>query len=326
MANYKDLSGLRFNHWTVIERDFDSIRDIRWKCRCDCGAIHSVIGQQLKNGKSKSCKICSIKYRREKHIEKLQTTETLVGKRFGRLIVVDFGGMKTRKSGERCVEEAYWLCKCDCGREMSTSGDRLKRGVAKSCGCLQRDTAAETGKSSMKNIAGNRYGKLIAVEPTAKKISGCTVWYCLCDCGNDCEVTISHLTSGGTGSCGKCGNMSFGEEKIASILKENKIEFIREKKFIGCISPNTGRQLRFDFWVDDKYVIEYDGRQHFSGDNWMFEKTDPLCNRKLRDQVKNEWCAVNNVPIIRIPYTHYHNICIEDLCLDTSPFLLQKGG
>ena len=37
--------------------------------------------------------------------------------------------------------------------------------------------------------------------------------------------------------------------------------------------------------------------------------------------MKNEWCKDNNIPLIRIPYTQYNDLCIEDLQLETTTFL-----
>jgi hypothetical protein len=32
---------------------------------------------------------------------------------------------------------------------------------------------------------------------------------------------------------------------------------------------------------------------------------------------KNQWCKENNIPLIRIPYTHFEDICLEDLLLES---------
>ena len=41
-----------------------------------------------------------------------------------------------------------------------------------------------------------------------------------------------------------------------------------------------------------------------------------------RDLIKNQWCRENDIPLIRIPYTHLTQLCIEDLLLETSQFLI----
>lgn len=53
-----------------------------------------------------------------------------------------------------------------------------------------------------KNLTGQRFGRLVAVEATEKRSSGSIVWKCLCDCGKECFVQSCHLKSGATKSCG----------------------------------------------------------------------------------------------------------------------------
>lgn len=55
----------------------------------------------------------------------------LTGKRFSRLIVVEYAYTKDCR--------AYWKCKCDCGNEVIKPTNLLTRGTVKSCGCLLRD-------------------------------------------------------------------------------------------------------------------------------------------------------------------------------------------
>jgi len=54
------------------------------------------------------------------------------GERFGRLVVIRrfFG---TRRG------EARWMCGCDCGMPKIVSGNHLRSGDTKSCGCLRRE-------------------------------------------------------------------------------------------------------------------------------------------------------------------------------------------
>lgn len=55
--------------------------------------------------------------------------EQLIGKRFGRLIVIS-RGTKTNKS---------FVCKCDCGNMCEVLSDNLKKGDTKSCGCYHKE-------------------------------------------------------------------------------------------------------------------------------------------------------------------------------------------
>jgi len=38
--------------------------------------------------------------------------------------------------------------------------------------------------------------------------------------------------------------------------------------------------------------------------------------------IKNTYCKEHNIPLIRIPYTHYNDLCIEDLLLETSNYII----
>ena len=53
---------------------------------------------------------------------------------------------------------------------------------------------------------------------------------------------------------------SKGEETIKNILLKNNILFEQEKTFEDCRFPKTNRKARFDFFVENKYIIEFDGR------------------------------------------------------------------
>jgi hypothetical protein len=51
------------------------------------------------------------------------------GKRYGSLVVLDMvQGVTPRK----------WRCSCDCGKSKAISGDNLRRGLVRSCGCLRK--------------------------------------------------------------------------------------------------------------------------------------------------------------------------------------------
>ena len=109
--------------------------------------------------------------------------EDLTGKQFEHLLVLERD--RTRKN------RAYWKCQCSCGKIISVSGTKLRNGQ-KSCGCLN--------KSQLKN---QRFGRLIALNPTELRSSGGTIlWKCQCDCGNSVNVRADALISGKTQSCG----------------------------------------------------------------------------------------------------------------------------
>lgn len=120
-------------------------------------------------------------------------------------------------------------------------------------------------------------------------------------------------------SCGCSRTKSVGEEKIFNLLRDNNYAFEVEKSF-DSLRYEQGGIPRFDFYVENKYLIEYDGKQHFL-ENYGW-KVNSLEEQKEKDNYKNNWCKDNNIPLIRIPYTHLKDLCIEDLLLETSTFII----
>lgn len=59
----------------------------------------------------------------------------LSGRRFGRLTVLRPGKDYISPA---CDIRARWLCRCDCGKELSVREDYLLSGHSRSCGCLRR--------------------------------------------------------------------------------------------------------------------------------------------------------------------------------------------
>lgn len=56
----------------------------------------------------------------------------LVGQTFGKLTIISEAERDKRK-------DIFWLCKCECGKETTTRGVHLTKGLTKSCGCLIRE-------------------------------------------------------------------------------------------------------------------------------------------------------------------------------------------
>lgn len=87
-----------------------------------CGSTHArtlkQVNQAIKRKGQWACVKCMAGH------NKLQ----LVGETFGRLTVLS----RAESQGMR----TFWNCRCDCGNVLSVSGNLLKRGHTKSCGCL----------------------------------------------------------------------------------------------------------------------------------------------------------------------------------------------
>lgn len=62
--NFDDLTGRKFGELTVLGLDNSYVRknrDYKWICKCSCGEIVSVFGNNLRKGNSTRCRKCSYK-------------------------------------------------------------------------------------------------------------------------------------------------------------------------------------------------------------------------------------------------------------------------
>lgn len=164
------------------------------------------------------------------------------------------------------------------------------------------------------DMIGQKFGKWTVIGTSEKRnAGGCVYWLCRCECGVEKEVLGTSLRSGRSISCGNHSNISKGNVKISQILDEANINYQLEKKFETC---KDIKELPFDFYVNNQYCIEYDGEQHYKEDSLFdYDYTHK------HDIIKSNWCKENNIPLIRIPYTHYNNLNLEDLLLETSKFV-----
>ena len=120
--------------------------------------------------------------------EQIMRISIAVGTRVGKLTVIEPTPM--RKNGY-----IVWRCACDCGGEILLDTRALQRGTIRDCGC--------GGMWGVRrNLTGQRFGKLVCIEPMRTKLNGRTVWRCRCDCGNECLAVGTQLTAGYKKSCG----------------------------------------------------------------------------------------------------------------------------
>lgn len=117
-----------------------------------------------------------------------------IGYRIGHLIVET--PTDTRKNGY-----TIWHCRCDCGGEILLDTRKLQRGTQKDCGCISKLPPGA------RDITGQRFGRLVALEPTKERgNSGSVIWRCRCDCGKEITAPLSQLTKGYRKSCGCWGH------------------------------------------------------------------------------------------------------------------------
>jgi len=139
------------------------------------------------------------------------------------------------------------------------------------------------------------------------------VWWKCHICGCEWKATINNRTREDGTRCPECVNDSKGEIRIRKYLKHNSISYIPQYSFKGCRNKNV---LPFDFAIFEDYacknllcLIEFDGAFHY------VEKHEAIYNDKYslsyiqnNDKIKTEYCRVNGIKLIRIPYWEKSNI------------------
>ena len=114
---------------------------------------------------------------------------SIIGKRFGRLVVLDFDHVATNRN-------TYWRCKCDCGNDnFLVQRCALTSGSTTSCGCRNHERRTE-------DLNGMRVGRLTVLDFDHMDNHGMSHWLCSCECGNTCVVRRDGLVSGKSKSCG----------------------------------------------------------------------------------------------------------------------------
>ena len=293
----KDLTGNIYGYWTVLsfDQELSNKRDrTYWKCKCSCGEVQSVLGQNLTSGQSKSCG-CQTRNLKKKD---------LIGKTFGYLTVIsDTGKINSHRN-------VIWKCKCKCGNQIEVPGARLLNGSTSSCGCFKSEV-------SSKNLLGMRFGKLTVIEKTDLRKRSYIIWKCRCDCGNICFKDSYCLNNGKTNSCGCI--KSKGEAKIQNILEENNVYYNEEYTFPDLLS-NKGHYLRFDFAIftennELSHLIEYNGQQHYECSEKWWNTKETFSRLQENDLKKIQYCKEHNIPLLIIPYTEYETLTLERLMI-----------
>lgn len=115
------------------------------------------------------------------------------------------------------------------------------------------------------------------------------------------QLPVNHMNGNGCPIC----KLSKGELYIKNYLDENKIKYVRQKKFKDC---KDKKMLPFDFYLPNENIcIEFDGEQHFEPINYYGGITN-FNEIKKRDNIKNFFCEKNGIRLIRLNKTNIDKI------------------
>lgn len=168
-----------------------------------------------------------------------------------------------------------------------TPAHHLNGSGCKKCGNDVKTKEYAITKS--KEVHGDYYDySLVDFINTKKKV------IIICPIHGEFKQTLGHHYNGA--GCPICCE-SKGERDIRKYLTSKKIIFTPQKRFKDC---RDKLPLPFDFYLPKYNIcIEYDGEQHFkSKEQWGGHAG--FLDRQKKDQIKTEYCKINNINLIRI--------------------------
>lgn len=264
-----------FGDYKIISRNYDKqAAATYWNCECiKCHKQRILRGDQVR--KNPSCK-CD---------------DPLIGTKSNEFIVLSKTDIKSK---DKCN---VFKCQCEKCGNIEFIASNILRSKKKHCICYSK-------KTTLIDMTGKTYGYLeVLFRDTNIEHIGHendAYWICKChNCGSIKSIRGISLRKGYTTSCGCI--KSKGEEYIAKILEENNVPFQREYSFCDLIYKLP---LKFDFAIFSKdgllsHLVEFDGRQHFEPNDFFGGETEFKQNQ-IRDELKNNYCIENNIPLIRI--------------------------
>ena len=141
----------------------------------------------------------------------------------------------------------------------------------------------------MKDLSGQRFGRLVVIEKTEERNRGSVVWRCLCDCGKECLISSASLKKG-RNSCG-----CLRKEILSRKIKEQKPRLTHGMKHTKdyyrwssmkdrCHNPNCkgfkdygGRGIKVcDEWYQDfqSYYDYVSKLPHYGEEGYSLDRID----------------------------------------------------
>lgn len=215
--------------------------------------------------------------------------------------------------GEYVNTKTKIACRCKiCGYEWLITPNKLVRGdKCPHCNLERnRQKLAKTTEQFKK--------ELLICNPTLELVgdyynSKTAIRYRCKICGEESISTSPTRVLTGDSGCHYCKG-SIGENRIALFLKNNKIQFEREKWFKEC---KYKQYLYFDFYLPSyNLCIEMQGEQHFKPVDFTYTPTIESKKKAqeifelnlIRDQIKRDFCKKQNLKLIEISYKDKNQI------------------
>ena len=268
------------NEFSILEEPISGQQNIDILHK-KCG---NIINTKLNNHLKRYCKYCSKKHKRSK--EEYQHLSNLLHNNEFEILEIP----KNVKSNTKILHK-----KCGNILNMTMNNHLNHKNGCKSCSKYSLKSN-EYWIKKCKEIWNDDYMILDDVTNCRHKVR---ILHKICN-KEHLKSMDSFITS--ERGCPYCSNvdLKYGEKYIMSYLESIGLRYETEKTFENLINPETGRKLRFDFWIPSKnLIIEVNGVQHYKaiecwGGEKYFEK------QIYRDNIKKNYLKNNNIELIVI--------------------------
>lgn len=183
------------------------------------------------------------------------------------------------------------------------------------------------------DLAGKRFGKLVAIKSTYNQEKKITLWECKCDCGNVCHVRANRLLHGRTKSCGCLRGEVNRQKNTTHGMSETQLYNKWHSMKARCLNKNNHNYSHygmrgitvcyewlqsfesfFDWAVSSGYkedltLDRIDNNGNYCPENCRWVTTSVQNNNRnvslnitYNGNTKNlsEWCRELNLPYIRV--------------------------
>lgn len=270
---------------TPMEEYIKADVSIKFKCN-KCGNIFKNSPSKILGSAKQQCRICFINNKRfsqEEFLERAKNNKNVC--------VI---GKYTSSKNKIDVQCVY------CGKVFSMRSDSVMDGRGHTP-CVQKLVKREPKRTQDQFIEDLKNANDTVEALGIYTITNSRMWFKCKICGNKWNTLVKHVLYKDSG-CPIC-NQSKGERIITNYLQRNNINFIPQYTFENCKDIKC---LPFDFYIPSKNTcIEYDGEQHFREVDFFKYSLEYI---QRHDKIKNNYCSINNINIIRIPYTEFNNI------------------
>lgn len=291
---------------TLLSTEFKTAKT-NMSFKCKCGNDFETTFERFRLRNKRQCNDCGFKNQLEKQSLSFDEVKKYVEENSDCILI-----------SETYVNTKEKLkFKCGCGEPFYKSFEKFK-SKSKMCKKCSYDEISKSQIFEYEFVKS--YIEYKGCELLSTEYNSCEdILDIKCSCGENYEASFSNFKNDNQIRCKRCTNkMSKGEILIEDYLRHNHIKYETQYTFEDLKAGNNKHKLKFDFGIfidnDLSCLIEFDGKQH-SNPVEYFGGREAFEILQENDNKKNEYCKLNNLKLIRIPYKHLKNIndILDDL-------------